>query len=177
MPLSFRIPIYPIAMVAMTSLSLMVSGCQSTTTDQYQASAVTTYTWHVDYEGQNGRDRPPRIEKFASTSLENKNGQQPAGAVTGPDDQGLWWPDAPPRPTVDELEERQQSQEIIGQPRLQKNVEYRIIFRLPGEENRTLPTRYDVYRQVVKAYEDQIPLEFVMDPTESMVTQAKPATR
>ncbi|MBD1909535.1 hypothetical protein H6G02_08860 [Leptolyngbya sp. FACHB-16] len=151
-----------------------MGGCDTTTTDQYQASAIVTYTWQVDYIRQGGgSDRPPRIEKFASTSLENKNGQRPENAVTGPDDKGLWWPDSPPRPTVDEMEDRKKNQEIIGDPRLQKNVEYQITYRVPGEANRTLPTRYDVYRQVVKAYEERVPLEFVTDANESIVTQAK----
>lgn len=174
MPRIFPAPLSRHAIVALSSLALLIGGCETTTTDQYQAAAITTYTWQVGYERQGGdRDRPPRIEKFASTSLENKNGQKPPDAVTGPDDQGLWWPERPPRPTVDELEERKQGQEAIGEPRLQRNVEYQITFRVPGEPNRTLPTRYDVYRQVVKAYEERVPLEFVMDPTESTVTQAK----
>lgn len=174
MPQFFSNPLSGTAIVALSSLAVLVGGCESTTTDQYQASAIVTYTWQVDYTRQGGgSDRPPRIEKFASTSLENKNGQKPSGAVTGPDDQGLWWPERPPRPTVDEMEARQDNQEIIGEPRLQKNVEYQITFRVPGEANRTLPTRYDVYRQVVKAYEERVPLEFVMDPSESIVTQAK----
>jgi len=168
--------VFPTTALVFVSSAVLLGGCETTTTEQYQASAITTYTWLVDYQEQGGGDRPPRIEEFASTSLENKNGQRPAGAVTGPDDQGLWWPESPPRPTVDELEERQQRQDIIGQPRLQRNVEYQITFRVPGEANRTLPTRYEVYRQVVKAYEDRVPLEFVMDPTESIVTQAKRTT-
>lgn len=174
MPQFFSNPLSGTAIVALSSFVLLMGGCETTTTDQYQASAVVTYTWQVDYTRQGGgSDRPPRIEKFASTSLENKNGQQPAEAVTGPDDQGLWWPARPPRPTVDDMEGRQKSQEIIGEPRLQKNVDYQITFRVPGEPNRTLPTRYEVYRQVVKAYEERVPLEFVLDPTESIVTQAK----
>jgi len=176
--LCFMVPkffsgVFPTTAIVVLSSAVLLGGCETTTTDQYQASAITTYTWLVDYERQGGgSDRPPRIEKFASTSLENRNGQEPAEAVTGPDDQGLWWPERPPRPTVDELEERQQGQDIIGEPRLQRNVEYQITFRVSGGANRTLPTRYDVYRQVVKAYEDRVPLEFVLDPTESIVTQA-----
>lgn len=163
--------------IATLTLGLNLSGCERTTTQQYQASATTTYTWQVEYQGVGGGadDRPPRVEDFASTSLVNRNGQEPEGAVTGPDDQGLWWPAVPPRPTVDEIEAREQPRDQVGSPRLNRQVEYSITFRLPGEDNRTLPTRYDVYRQVVRAYENQTPLEFTLDPTESTVLKAEPA--
>ncbi|MGG6296847.1 hypothetical protein ACQ4M4_20830 [Leptolyngbya sp. AN02str] len=162
------------ALIAVSVAGLTLAGCEQTTTDQYQASARTTYTWLVEYQGRGGgaSERPPRVEEFASTSLENRNGQRPDGAVTGPDDQGLWWPELPPRPTVDELEARTQPQDDVGSPQLNKRVDYEVTFRLPGEDNRTLDTSYDVYRQVVKAYERRIPLEFTVDPTGSRVTKA-----
>ncbi|GAB4134236.1 MAG: hypothetical protein Fur0046_05800 [Cyanobacteria bacterium J069] len=154
---------------------LALSGCETPISTQYQATATTTYTWLVEYEGPNRPgDRPPRIEKFASTSLENHNGQKPDGAVTGPDEQGLWWPALPPKPTIDDVEARQKRQERPGTPRINKTVDYTITFRRPGEANRTLPTRYEVYRQVVKAYEDRIPLEFTLDPAERSVLKATP---
>ncbi|MDG2615035.1 hypothetical protein P7L53_02140 [Thermoleptolyngbya sichuanensis XZ-Cy5] len=154
---------------------LAISGCETPISTQYQATATTTYTWLVEYEGANRPgERPPRIEEFASTSLENRNGQKPEGAVTGPDDKGLWWPALPPKPTIDDIEARQQRQERPGTPRLNKTVNYTITFRRPGEDNRTLPTRYEVYRQVVKAYEDRIPLEFTLDPAERTVLKATP---
>lgn len=171
-------PLRPIAPLVILVGAVALGGCETTTTDQYQASAVVTYTWLVDYTpqaAQGGADRAPRVEEFASTSLENMNGQEPPGAVSGPDEQGLWWPSTPPKPTVDELEERMRGQERTARPRLQKNVEYRVIVRLPGQDNRIFPTRYEVYRQVVKAYEDRVPLTFVMDPTDSYITQARPA--
>ena len=176
MTFSSPFPLRPVVPLILALGAITLGGCETTTTDQYQASAITTYTWYVDYEpqGQGGADRPPRIEKFGSTSLENKNGQQPPGAVGDADDQGLWWPNTPPRPTVDELEARQGRQERIGRPRLQRTVDYRVTLRLPGEENRVLSARYETYRQVVKAYEDRVPLEFVMDPTETIITKARP---
>ncbi|WP_439346328.1 hypothetical protein [Vacuolonema iberomarrocanum] len=175
--LNSMFPLRPVIPIMAIAGAALLAGCESVTTEQYQASAVVTYTWYVDYEtqGQGGADRAPRIEEFESTSLENKNGQRPDGAVSGPDERGLWWPATPPDPTVDELEARLRGQERIGRPRLAKNVEYRIIFRQPGEPNRTVPTEYSVYRQVVRAYEDRVPLQLTLDPTESRVTQARPA--
>lgn len=173
--LSSMFPLRPVIPIIIVAGTAALAGCETVTTEQYQASAVVTYTWYVDYETQGGADRAPRIEEFASTSLENQNGQRPDGAVSGPDERGLWWPATPPEPTVDELEERLRGQERIGRPRLAKNVEYRIVFRQPGEPNRIVPTEYEVYRQVVKAYEDRVPLQFTLDPTESRVTQARPA--
>ncbi len=164
------------AIAALVATSLALTACEQTTSDQYQASARTTYTWQVEYQSSRGgaQERGPRVESFATTSLENRNGQEPNDAVTGPDDQGLWWTELPPRPTVDEMEARQEPQDRIGSPRLQKSVDYFITFRLPGEDNRTLPTRYDVYRQVVRAYEQRVPLVFTLDPTGSTVTKAAP---
>ena len=54
----------------------------------------------------------------------NRNGLTLPGAVIGPDDRGLWWPTLPPRPSVDEVEQRKKSQEEAGKPELVKNVKY-----------------------------------------------------
>ncbi len=163
-------------LLASWTLSAALVSCERTTTQQYQASAETIYTWQVEYQGTGGGagERPPRIEKFASSALVNENGQQPDGAVTGPDDQGLWWGALPPRPTVNQLEAKQRSQEVIGTPKLRKKVDYYVTFRLPGGDNQTLPTRYEVYRKVVRAYKDRIPLEFTLDPAKSSVLKADP---
>ena len=47
-----------------------------------------------------------------------------AGAVVGPDDQGLWWPTLPPRPSVDEVEQHKRPQLEAGKPELVKDVKY-----------------------------------------------------
>jgi hypothetical protein len=39
---------------------------------------------------------------------------------------------------------------------------------------RNLPTNYSVYRQVVRAYPNQTPLEFILGVNEGSVEQAKP---
>ena len=173
------LPRFNQTVLLLTSLTLSAAlvSCDRTTTQQYQASATTTYTWQVEYQGTGGGagERPPRIEKFAASELVNENGQQPEGAVTGPDDQGLWWGGLPPRPTVNQLEAKQRSQEVIGTPKLRKSIDYTVTFRLPGGNNQTLPTRYEVYRKVVRAYKDRIPLEFTLDPAQNSVLKAEPA--
>lgn len=51
-----------------------------------------------------------------------------AGAAIGPGDQGLWSPIVPPRPSIDEVEQRQRPQEEAGKLELQKTVKYEITY-------------------------------------------------
>ena len=156
------------------SVGTILTSCTTVITDQYEATALTTYTWQVEYQ-DDLEDRPfsRRLERFASTSLLNRNGMRPDDAVTGPDDQGLWWPATPPRPTVDELEASKQTGEQIGTPELIKSVEYAITFEADNQ-TKTLPTDYSVYRQVVKAYPSQEPLELTLGVNDSSVEKADP---
>lgn len=150
---------------------VMMAGCTNLLTNDYEATAVATYVWQVEYTGDSDRPMDRRIERFATTSLPNIDGIQPDFAVSGPDDQGLWWPALPPRPTVDELEAGQKRGDTIGTPELIKNVDYTLTFYLDGGQQ-TLPTNYSVYRQAVKAKRDERSLELTLDPTESSVTKA-----
>lgn len=152
-------------------LALALNSCSTATTDQYEATARTTYTWQVKYSTDPGSDPLPRYETFASTSLLNRNGLKPEGAVTGPDDRGLWWPALPPRPTVNQVEQRQRPQEKASTPQLLKNVEYQLTYRV-GDDNRTLPTNYQVYRQVVKAYPQRAPLQLTLGVNDNSVEKA-----
>ena len=149
-----------------------LTSCTTVTADQYEATARTTYTWQVKYSLNPTSDKLPRFEYFASTNVLNLNGFKPEGAVTGPDDRGLWWPALPPRPTVDEVESRQRPQEEATTPVLLKAVEYRLKFGV-GDQQRTLPTNYDVYRQVVKAYPRRTPLQLTLGVTDSSVEKAQ----
>lgn len=161
--------------LAALSLASLVTACTTATTDEYEATALVTYTWQADYTSTGARqdDRPPRIEDFASTSVLNVNGQRPDDAVTGPDDRGLWMPALPPRPTVDELEERQRPGETVSSPRLLKDVKYSLTFDKEGQTV-TLPTDYSVYRQVARNYPDQPPLDLTLGVNESSVEKAEP---
>ena len=104
----------------------------------------------------------------------NINGQEPEDAVRQ-DDQGIWWPKEPPRPTVDEIEGgKKKPYEKIGKPEALRQVEYRVKYNQDGERI-NLPTNHAVYRQVVKAYPDT-PLNFTMGVNNGSVTKATAVT-
>lgn len=157
----------------MLASAISFTACSTVTASQYEATALTIYTWQVPYSIGSTDGPPPRLEEFASTSLLNRNGLKPAGAVTGPDDQGLWWPALPPRPSVDEIEQRQQSPDKPGTPELLRTVKYTLTYQQAGQPM-TLPTNYDVYRTVVKAYPERTPLELTLGVGDRSVEKAEP---
>ncbi len=154
-----------------------IAACEPVTTNfvtsDYSATATVTYTWQVRYNRDDSRDRPSdtRVEKFASVSLDNQDGVRPGLAVTGPDSEGLWWPALPPEPTVDEIEARQEDNEQPDAPALIKTVDYTMTFDQAGRQ-KTVPTNYGVYRQVVKARSNQRPLELILGPQDGSVINA-----
>lgn len=151
-----------------------IAACNPVTTNfvtrDYSATASVTYTWQVRYNRDDGRDRPndTRVEKFASVSLDNQNGVRPGLAVTGPDSEGLWWPELPPEPTVDDIESRLDKNEVSEAPALIKSVDYSLSVDQAGQTV-TLPTSYGVYRQAVKAHANQRPLEVILGPQDGSV--------
>lgn len=162
----------------MTAISFVptLTSCTNLTIDQYEATALTTYTWQVKYTDDLASDRPPRLETFALNSLLNRNGLKPVDAVTGPDDRGLWWPALPPRPGVDEVEQRKRPQEKMGKPELLTSVNYQLKYEV-GQQERTLPTNYQVYRQAVKAYPSHTPLRLTLGVNDSSVEKAEPVLK
>ena len=91
------------------------------------------------------------------------------------DDQGIWWPKEPPKPTVDEIEEgKKKAYEKIGKPEALRQVEYRVKYNKDGERI-NVTTNHSVYRQVVKSYPD-VPLNFTMGVNNGSVTKATPMT-
>ena len=154
-------------------ITLTFIGCTTLTTNQYEAVALTRYAWQVKYAEDLANERSPRFETFSTTSLLNRNGLKPEGAVVGPDDRGLWWPILPQRPSLDEVEQRKQLQEQASKPELVKSVEYRLTYTI-GNQQRTLPTNYDVYRQVVKAYPLHTPLQLTLGINDNSVEKAEP---
>ncbi|NES98109.1 MAG: hypothetical protein F6K32_23545 [Desertifilum sp. SIO1I2] len=58
-------------------------------------------------------------------------------------------------------------------PELIKSVYYEISFQA-NNQTQTLPTNYEVYREVVKAYPNQIPLELVLGLNNQSVEKAEP---
>ncbi len=149
---------------------MILAGCTAITTNDYEATAKATYTWQVHYSTSPSR-RQERIETFAANSLINRNGQKPAGAVIGPDDRELWWPAMPPRPTLDEIEQRQKPGEMASQPELLQTVDYQMTYRT-GNQTTTLPTNYQVYRQVAKVYPSRSPLHLTLGVNDASVEQA-----
>jgi hypothetical protein len=130
-------------------LSTAGAGCQQLTLSKYEATALTNYTWHVQYFlSQN--EKLPRSETFASREALNLNGQKPSGAVGYMDEKGLWWPPLPPRPTLDEISQRARPSEQHSRPELLRTVKYHLSYQQNGEKVK-LPTNYSVYRQAVKA--------------------------
>lgn len=152
-------------------IAVALASCDAVTTNQYEATALTTLTWQVKYSTDAANERNPRFEEFASNSLLNRNGEKPKGAVLE-DDKGLWWPILPPRPTIDEVEQRQQPQEEPSQPELLRIVKYQITYQHNGKKV-TLPTNYDVYRQVARAYPARKPLQLTLGINNSSVTKAE----
>lgn len=174
-------PTFPVAAALIVSVGSF--GCtqvstQTTAADaatDFEAIAITTYTWQVEYKPRTvGQDRPNdrRLEKFESTSVTNLNGIRPDAQGSGPDSQGLWWPVLPPKPTVDELEDRRRKSETAREPEVIKSVAYKLTFNQAGEV-KTLPTDYDVYRQAVKAFEKERPLGLTLGPQDGSVIKAE----
>lgn len=157
-------------------LSLMavtISSCDTQNTQQYEATATTNLTWRVNYSSDPTEDKRGRYEEFESVSLVNRNGKKPEGGVVQ-DDKGLWWPKVPPKPSIDEIEARQQQPyEQPGKPELLRTVDYRVTFPHDGQMV-NLPTNYAVYRQVAKAYPNETPLKFTLGINNGSVEKAEP---
>ena len=156
-------------------LTVALTSCDAVTTNQYEATALTTLTWQVKYSTDPVNDKNPRFEEFASNSLLNRNGEKPIGAILE-DDKGLWWPILPPRPRIDEVEQRQQPQEEPSSPELLRSVKYQITYQQNGKKV-TLPTNYDVYRQVARVYPSRKPLRLTLGINNASVTKAELAER
>lgn len=155
-------------------LTVWLTSCGTQTIDQYQATAKTTLTWRVNYTPDPMEDKRGRWEEFAANSLTNVNGERPAEAFGQADDKGLWWPSIPPKPSLDQIEERQKrAYEKPGRAELLRTVRYYITYQQDGQQF-TLPTNYAVYRQVVKAYPQQIPLRLTMGINNGSVEKAEP---
>lgn len=154
------------------SLWAILTGCNTITATQYEATAQTTYTWKVNYYADQTR-KQERVETFASTSLMNRNGEKPEDAVIGPDDKELWWPALPPRPTLDQIEQRLQPNEQATKPEILQTVDYQLSYS-SGGQTITLPTNYDVYRQVTKSYPSQTPLQLTLGINDASVEKAEP---
>lgn len=170
--------------VAAIGVGLALAGCQelatdslgnTLVTDEYEATAITIYTWRAEYRPQNvTQDRPNegRFETFDSSYRVNINGQPAVQGFGEADEQGLWWPALPPKPTVDDLEARQKKREIFEAPQIDKTVNYTLSFEQAGEIV-TLRTEYGVYREAVRAHDDERSLKLTLGRQEAYVRRAE----
>lgn len=155
-------------------LSPILVSCQSVVVEEYEATALTTLTWQVEYTRDPTEGKLGRFEEFASASVLNRNGKRPEGALLTPDERGLWWAKVPPKPSLAEIEARKKRPyEQPGKPELLRKVEYQITYVKNGQKI-TLPTNYEVYRQVAKAYDQKIPLKLTFGLNNKAVIKAEP---
>lgn len=137
----------------MSAIGLALSSCAGNNslipqTDCHTAVAVATQTWEVEYyiSKTSGGLNTQRIQTFSSNTLTNLNGEKPVDAVSGPDDNGIWWGAIPPRPTADEVDQRRDLQEFNDPPQLQRSVKYELRCK-----DRTLSTDALSYREAARA--------------------------
>lgn len=164
-----------LGIVASMGIGLAIAGCEEVITSDYEAIAVTTYTWQAEYTPRGvtpDRPREGRVETFETNSLVNMNGQPTVDPTGERDEKGIWWPAIPPKPTVEELEARLEDGEAFSRPLINKSVDYTLTFDTQGETV-TLPTDYPVYRQAVKAHEDARSLKLLLGAQEAYVQKAE----
>ncbi len=163
--------------VALVGCNELATGSLEETlvTNDYEATAMTTYTWQAEYRPQGvspDRPREGRIETFGSSYRVNINGQPVAEAFGNADEKGLWWPDLPPQPTVNDLEARQKTREVFEAPQINKSVQYTLTFEQGGEQV-TVRTEYSVYREAVRGHEAGRALQLTLGRAEAYVRRAE----
>ena len=156
-------------------LAIALASCSETVTNDFEAMAITTYTWRAEYSPATvNQDRPRdrRIEEFETNSLINMNGEPTVDPTGERDSDGIWWPALPPKPTVDELEARLQDGEKYAEPLIDKSIDFSITFDQQGQTV-TLPTNAAVYRRAVQATEQDRPLQLQLGPQDGSVQKAE----
>ncbi|NJK51541.1 MAG: hypothetical protein HC936_00100 [Leptolyngbyaceae cyanobacterium SU_3_3] len=113
-----------------------------------RAIAIATQTWEVDYyiSKTSGGMNTQRTHAFQSNTLTNFNGEKPVDAVSGPDDNGVWWAALPPRPTADEVDQNRETQERNDPPLLERSIDYQL-----DCETGTLLTNALTYREAARS--------------------------
>jgi hypothetical protein len=138
-----------VAIVTLLTLTSCNSNNEIISTTQCQtAIAIATQTWEVEYyiSKTSGGFNTRRTQPFQSNTLTNVNGVKPIDAVTGPDDEGVWWAALPPRPTADEVDQNRQVGEQRDSPLLQRSVKYQLRC-----QEKTLLTDALTYREASRA--------------------------
>ena len=156
-------------------VAIALAGCSEVVTDDYEAMAVTTYTWRAEYTPTGvtpDRPREGRIEEFETNSLINVNGEPTVDPTGERDSSGIWWPAIPPKPSVDELEARLKDGEQYSEPLINKSIDFTMTFDQQGQTV-TLPTNDAVYRRAVQAHERDRPLKLQLGPQDGSVQKAE----
>ena len=131
--------------------ALLLVGCTpqsefASTTECEAAVAIARATWEVEYYTSRANPSTRRTKRFASAQLVNRNGEPPTAAETGSDKQGIWWPELPPRPTDEDVDEQRRAAEKNDPPSLERRVEY-MLHCQDGE----LTANAEIYQQVSQA--------------------------
>lgn len=117
--------------IASGVLIALLASCSSDTdpvgTTQCDAAiARASYRWRVDYAPSRSTSSriQERSEFFEGSELINRNREEPEGAVSGPDNDGVWWPALPPRPSPEAVDNAAERLEDSGEPTLVRKVDY-----------------------------------------------------
>ncbi|MEM9567919.1 MAG: hypothetical protein AAF974_06385, partial [Cyanobacteria bacterium P01_E01_bin.34] len=96
------------------------------TTQCKAAIARAIYRWRVDYSPSRSTSSriQERSEFFDGNELINRNREEPAGAVSGPDGDGVWWPALPQRPSLETIDNAADRLEDSSEPTLVRTVDY-----------------------------------------------------
>lgn len=96
------------------------------TTQCEAAIARARYRWRVDYSPSRSTSSriQERSEFFEGNELINRNREEPEGAVSGPDGDGVWWPALPQRPSLEAIDNAAERLEDSSEPRLVRTVDY-----------------------------------------------------
>lgn len=117
--------------IASGVLVAVLAGCGADTepvgTSQCEAAiARASYQWRVDYSPSRSTSSriQERSEFFEGSELINRNREEPDGAVSGPDGDGIWWPALPSRPSPEAIDNVRERLEVSDDPVLVHKVDY-----------------------------------------------------
>lgn len=126
--------------VAVGWVVVMLGGCTPqgemvSETECTIAIARATQAWRVNYDSDRSRLNPnnQRIVEFGSAKVVTRNGkvEQPSQSVKpaelGTQENGIWYPAVPPKPSASEMAERRERGERIGTPELYRAVKYTLV--------------------------------------------------
>lgn len=146
--------------VAATSLMIMVGGCTPkgeivSETECNAAIATVTDTWEAVFYSDRNRANPNnrRVVEYNRTQLVTVNGEKPANAANGPDENGVWFPARSQPPSADQLDRERQFGERVDPPEFRRVVKHTLQCS-DGE----LTTNGEVYRRATAIFRQGDPV-------------------